>query len=80
MHFFPLYGIVLKKEGNGMRYIGCHLSASGGYFNMKIHQMVRTKSGWLTPLPLSYRGEAINKKGYDQTVYFGNTINRILIL
>lgn len=43
----------------------------GGYFNMKIHQMVRTKSGWLTPLPLSYKGESINKKGYDEALLYG---------
>ena len=43
----------------------------GGYFNMKIHQMVRTKSGWLTPLPLPYNGESVNKEGYDPTVLYG---------
>lgn len=43
----------------------------GGYFDMKIHQMVRTKSGWLTPLPLPYNGESVNKEGYDPTVLYG---------
>ena len=43
----------------------------GGYFNMKIHQMVRTESGWLTPLPLSYKGESINKKGYNEALFYG---------
>lgn len=43
----------------------------GGYFNMKIHQMARTENGWLTPLPLSYKGESINKNGYDESLIYG---------
>ena len=43
----------------------------GGYFDMKIHRMVRTKSGWLTPLPLSYKGETLNKTGFDPSLVCG---------
>ena len=43
----------------------------GGYFNMKIHQMVRTESGWLTPLPLPYKGETVNKLGFDPSLLYG---------
>lgn len=43
----------------------------GGYFNMKIHQMARTENGWLTMLPLSYKGETVNSKGYDAESLYG---------
>lgn len=30
---------------------------SGGFFNVRLHQMLRTANGWLTVLPTAYNGE-----------------------
>lgn len=37
----------------------------GSFFNVQVHQMLRTADGWLTMLPLSYEGETADEVSYS---------------
>ncbi len=44
----------------------------GGFHTADIHQMLRTKSGWLAMLPFVYGGENVSKNGYDKAEITGD--------
>lgn len=51
---------------NGKLFNVYHTRFNSGYENyeVRIHQLMRTKSNWLVMLPFEYKGESINEMGY----------------
>lgn len=54
----------------------------GGFHNVQIHQMLRNSAGWLTMLPLPYKGETATAVSIDdiagkyELILFKNEINK----
>lgn len=54
------------KDSDGKIFQVYHTRFNVGHdgYETRVHQMARTKSGWLTVLPFEYSGETIDNKGY----------------
>lgn len=55
------------EDGDGKLYVVYHqrFKGKGEYFEPRVHQLFRTREGWLTAAPFAAAGEKLKEEGYS---------------
>lgn len=62
---------IITDDGKAFQVYHTRFNNGQENFETRVHQMARTKDGWLTVLPFEYKGETIDKNGIDKNQLCG---------